>query len=54
MKKSELYREIQMAIMRDEVLTDDVRLDMIRELQEREELEKLLEKREQEKSNEEN
>lgn len=39
MKKSELYKEIQLAVLRDDGIEDEIRLEMIRELQDKEELE---------------
>lgn len=56
MKKSELYKEIQLAVLRDGGIEDEIRLEMIRELQDKEELElykenqaKLGEEREEKK-----
>lgn len=43
MKKSELYREAALAVMRDEMLVDSVRLDIIVELMEKASLEKFCE-----------
>ena len=47
MKKSELFKEAQMAIMRDELLSNAVKLDIIRELQDKESTALFVEQREE-------
>jgi hypothetical protein len=53
MKKSELYKHIQLAVIRDTELYDEVKLEMIKELQHEEDMAKYREDRE-EKENAEN
>ena len=50
MKKSELYKHIQLAVIRDTELYDEVKLEMIQELQKEEYVAKLVEAREEEKN----
>lgn len=47
MKKSELYKHIQLAVIRDTELYDEVKLEMIRELQHEEYVARLLEEGEE-------
>lgn len=46
MKKSEIYKQTQLSVMRDERFTEEDKLEIIRELQEREFIAELLEGRE--------
>lgn len=47
MKKSELYKNIQLAVIRDMELLDEVKLEMIKELQHEEYVARLLEEGEE-------
>ena len=50
MKKSELYRLAQISVMRDVLTDNETKLDIIRELQDKESTALFVEKREEEKN----
>ena len=52
MKKSELYKHIQLAVIRDTELLDEVKLEMIRELQHEEDMAEYREKKAAEENKE--
>ena len=49
MKKSEIYRVAQIAILREKFLADETKLEAIHYLAEQEKLEKFIEKRDEKK-----
>ena len=52
MKKSEIYKKAQLSVLKDNSLTDETRLEILKFLMNREDLEIYVEKQEEEKKKE--